>query len=207
MLTYKPIKNFIFVSILLLFLVLPQLTKAQNCSKKKLADKELREDFDYRGQSLFIELGNGDSTTLNIVLYSKQNYRLFVVGEQKLGKVDYEIIVPRKKFNRVVKDILPKKVTSYKKDPNGFYLYNNDGERIPIGEEMIQDTSWTRETSTIEEVVFNSRTSDASYWLATPSKTQLITIKVFVEKADKVQHGCIGIYVGREFANAYQFRR
>jgi hypothetical protein len=132
---------------------------------------------------------------------------LFVVGEQKLGKVDYDIIVPRKKFNRVVKDIQPKKVTSYKKDPNGFYLYNNDGDRIPIGEEMIQDTSWTRETSTIEEVVFNSRTSDASYWLATPSKTQLITIKVYVEKADKVQRGCIGIYVGREFANAYQFRR
>jgi hypothetical protein len=207
MLTYKPIKNFLFVSILLFFFVLPQLTKAQNCSKKKLADKELREDFDYRGQSLFIELGNGDSTTLNIVLYSKQNYRLFVVGEQKIGKVDYDISVPRKKFNRVVKDIQPKKVTSYKKDPNGFYLYNNDGERIPIGEEMIQDTSWTRETSTIEEVVFNSRTSDASYWLATPSKTQLITIKVYVEKADKVQRGCIGIYVGREFANAYQFRR
>ncbi len=207
MLNYKSIKNFLFVSTLLLIFVLPNISMAQNCSKKKLADKELREDYDYRGQSLFIELGNGDSTTLNIVLYSKQNYRLFVVGEQKLGKVDYDIIVPRKKFNRVVKDIQPKKVTSYKKDPNGFYLYNNDGERIPIGEEMIQDTSWTRETSTTEEVVFNSRTSDVSYWLATPSKTQLITIKVYVEKAEKVQRGCIGIYVGREFANAYQFRR
>jgi hypothetical protein len=194
---------------LLFFLLalVPMHANAQNCAKKKLADKELKEDYDYRGQSLFIELGNGDSTTLNIVLYSKQNYRLFVVGEQKLGRVDYEIIVPRKKFSRVVKDIQQKKVTKYKKDPNGFYLYNNDGERIPIGEEMVQDTSWTRETSTTEEVVFNSRTSDVSYWLATPNKTQLITVKVYVEKAPKTQNGCIGIYVGREFANAYQFRR
>jgi hypothetical protein len=95
---------------------------AQNCSKKKLADKEMRLDYDYRGQSLFIELSNNDTTTLNIVLYSKQNYRIFVVGEQKLGKVDYEIIVPRKKFNRVVNTVQPKTVTVYKKDPNGFYL-------------------------------------------------------------------------------------
>ena len=47
----------------------------------------MRGKFDYRGQSVFVEMANGDSTTLNIVLYSKQNYRIFVVGEQKLGKV------------------------------------------------------------------------------------------------------------------------
>jgi len=98
-------------------------------------------------------------------------------------------------------------VTDEKKDPSGFYLYNNDGERIPIGEEIVADTTWTRETSTTEEVVFNSRTSDISYWTATPNKTQLITVKVYVEKAQKIQKGCIGVYVGREFANAYQFRR
>ncbi len=181
--------------------------QAQKCAKKKLADKEIREDFDYRGQSLFIELGNGDSTTLNIVLYSKQNYRIFVVGEQKLGKIDYEIIVPRKKFNRVVQDIQQKKVTAYKKDPNGFYLYNTEGERIPIGEVMVNDTIWSRETNTTEELVFNSKEAESTYWTATPSKTQMISIKVYVEKTDKAQRGCIGVYVGREFSNAYQFRR
>lgn len=200
--------NILLITLLFFLLGLfPMALNAQNCAKKKLAEKELKEDYDYRGQSLFVELGNGDSTTLNIVLYSKQNYRLFVVGEQKLGKVDYEIIVPRKKFNRVVKDIQDKKVTKYKKDPNGFYLYNNEGERIPIGEEIVSDTTWTRETTSTEEVVFNSRTSDISYWTATPNKTQLITVKVYVEKAQKIQKGCIGVYVGREFANAYQFRR
>lgn len=189
----------------LLFISLSAST--QNCSKKKLASKEMRLDYDYRGQSLFIELANGDTTTLNIVLYSKQNYRIFVVGEQKLGKIDYEIIVPRKKFTRVLKDVQPKTVTVFKKDPNGFYLYNTDGNRIPVGDEIIMDTTWTRETTTTKELVFNTMTSDTPFWLATPNKTQLISIKVKVETTDKIQKGCVGIYVGREYSNIYQFRR
>ncbi|MDA3892471.1 MAG: hypothetical protein PF517_12470 [Salinivirgaceae bacterium] len=172
-----------------------------------MATKEMRLEYDYRGQSLFIELGNGDSKSLNIVLYSKQNYRIFVVAEQKLGKVDYEVIVPRKKFNRIVKDVQPKIVTVYKKDPNGFYLYNTDGERIPTGEEIIMDTTWTRKTTTTRELIYDSRTAESPYWLATPNKTQLITINVHIEATDKIQNGCVGVYVGREFSNIYQFRR
>jgi hypothetical protein len=193
-------------NILFVAMLAPRVS-AQKCSKKKLADKEIRDKFDYRGQSLFVEMVNGDTATLNIILYSKQNYRIFVVGEQKLGKVDFEIRVPRKKFNRIVKDIKPKEVNIYKKDPSGFYLYNIDGERIPIGKETVMDTLWTRETTTTQELVFNSKTAEMPYWLATPSKTQLITIKVSVEQVEKGQSGCIGIYVGREYSNIYQFRR
>jgi hypothetical protein len=193
-------------NILFVAMLAPRVS-AQKCSKKKLADKEIRDKFDYRGQSLFVEMANGDTATLNIILYSKQNYRIFVVGEQKLGKVDFEIRVPRKKFNRIVKDIKPKEVNIYKKDPSGFYLYNIDGERIPIGKETVMDTLWTRETTTTQELVFNSKTAEMPYWLATPSKTQLITIKVSVEQVEKGQSGCIGIYVGREYSNIYQFRR
>jgi hypothetical protein len=195
------------VSILLLLTINVQHTAAQNCSKKKLADKELKEDYDYRGQSMFVELSNGDTTSINIVLYSKQNYRIFVVGEQKLGRIDYDIIVPRKKFTRIVESIQTKTVPVYKKDPNGFFLYNTDGDRIVIGQETIPDTTWARETTTINDVVFDSRSSDNTYWLATPNKTQLITIKVSVEQNQKIQRGCVGIYVGREYVNAYQFRR
>lgn len=179
----------------------------QKCAKKKLADKDMRENFDYRGQSLFVEMGNGDTATLNIILYSKQNYRIFVVGEQKLGRVDFEIRVPRKKFNRIIKDVKPKEVTVYKKDPSGFYLYNIDGERIAVGKETVMDTIWTRETTTTQELVFDSKKSEYPYWLATPGKTQLIAIKVSVSKAEKPQSGCIGVYVGREYSNIYQFRR
>ena len=192
---------------LIVVLLISLTVHSQKCSKKKLASKEMRLDFDYRGQSIFEELANGDSTTLNIVLYSKQNYRIFVVGEQKLGKVDYAVIVTRKKFNRIVKDIQPKTINIYKKDPNGFYLYNPDGERIPVGEKSIMDTVWTRETTSTKEIVYNSKTAETPYWLATPNKTQLISIKINVEKTVKKQTGCIGVYVGREYSNIYQFRR
>lgn len=191
----------------LLFSLSVSEVKSQNCSKKKLATKEMRLEYDYRGQSHFKEMSNGESDTVRIVLYSKQNYRVFVIGEQKLGKVDYQVIVPRKKFKRIVKDVQPKIVTVYKKDPMGFYLYNTDGERIPVGEETIMDTTWTRETTTTRELVYDSRTSDSPYWHATPNKTQLITIKVIVEATDKIINGCVGVYVGREFSNIYQFRR
>lgn len=167
----------------------------------------MRGDYDYRGQSVFVELANGDTTNLKIVLYSKQNYKIFVVGEQKLGRVDFQIYVPRKKFNRVVKDVQPKTVTLYKKDPDGFYLYNTDGDRIAIGEEVVQDTIWTRETADIEQLVYDSRTAELPYWLATPNKTQLVTIKVVVEGVEKILQGCAGLYVGREYSNIYQFRR
>lgn len=182
-------------------------TYSQKCSKKKLADKDMRLAYDYRGQSLFVELSNGDSTQLNVVLYSKQNYRIFVVGEQKLGNIEYEVIVPRKEFVRIIKAVNPKKVQIYKKDPSGFYLYDPSGNRISIGTETIMDTTWTRETSAIKELVYDSRTSENPYWLATPNKTQLITIKVHVAPSDKIQTGCIGLYVGREYVSTYQFRR
>ena len=65
----------------------------QNCSKKKLASNEMKGKYDYRGQSMFKEIASGDSATLNVVLYSKQNYRLFVASEQKLGTVNYQIYV------------------------------------------------------------------------------------------------------------------
>lgn len=192
---------------MLVFSLLAINVKSQNCSKKKLATKEMRLEYDYRGQSHFKEMANGQDDTVRIVLYSKQNYRIFVVGEQKLGKVDYQVIVPRKKFQRVVKDVQPKIVTVYKKDPMGFYLYNTDGERIPVGEQTIMDTTWTRETTTTRELVYDSRTADSPYWHATPNKTQLITIRVLVEATDKIINGCVGVYVGREFSNIYQFRR
>ncbi len=207
--TYNNISTKFYSRILWIFVLLfvVSFSQDQNCSKKKLASKDMRLDFDYRGQSLFLEMANNDTTTLNIVLYSKQNYRIFVVGEQKLGKVDYEIIVPRKKFSRVINDVQPKIVTVFKKDPNGFYLYNTDGDRIPIGEETIMDTTWTRETTTTREIVYNSKAAEFPFWLATPNKTQLISIKVSVENAEKIQNGCVGVYVGREYSNIYQFRR
>jgi len=201
-------KYILSTGVILLLLVLTHgIGIAQNCSKKKLADKEMKQEYDYRGQSLFKEVSNGDTLTLNIVLYSKQNYRIFVVGEQKLGKVDYDIIVPKKKFSRVATGTQLKTIAVYKKDPNGFYLYNTLGERIPIGEETIVDTLWSRETTSIQEMVYSSKTADRPFWLATPNKTQLISIKVFVEKTEKIQNGCIGVYVGREYSNIYQFRR
>ena len=196
----------------LMVLIVPMLAfsvgvSGQNCSKKKLASNELKGKYDYRGQSMFKQMASGDSATLNVVLYSKQNYRLFVASEQKLGKVNFQIYVPRKKFTRVVKDVKQRKVPVYKKDPMGFYLYDANGEKIPNGEEIIQDTIWTRETSSINDLVYDSRNSDIGYWEATSGKTQNITIKVEVEKAAKKVDGCIGVYVGCEFSNASQFIR
>ena len=78
---------------------------------------------------------------------------------------------------------------------------------MPVGAEIIQDTLWTRETTSIQELVYDSRTSDLPYWLATPNKTQLIAIKVFIAPNPKPINGCIGLYVGREYSNSYQFRR
>ncbi len=177
------------------------------CSKKKLASNELKGNYDYRGQSMFKEMASGDSATLNVVLYSKQNYRLFVANEQKLGKVNYRIYVPRKKFTRVVKEVKDKKVQVYKKDPMGFYIYDADGNKIPNGEETIKDTIWLRETTMINDLVFDSANADAQYWEATPSKTQSITVRVNVESMPKKVNGCIGVYVGCEFSNASQFIR
>lgn len=177
------------------------------CSKKKLASNELKGKYDYRGQSMFKEISSGDSTTLNVVLYSKQNYRLFVANEQKLGEVNYCIYAPRKKFTRVVKDVKNKKVTVYKKDPMGFYVYDSNGEKIPIGEEVVKDTTWIRETTMINDLVFDSRNADMQYWEATPSKTQSITVKIKASNSPKKVNGCIGVYIGCEYSNASQFIR
>lgn len=192
---------------LMAFLLLGTSESFAQCSKKKLASSELKGNYDYRGQSMFKEMSSGDSASLTVVLYSKQNYRIFVSNEQKLGAINYRIYVPRKKFTRVVKDVKDKKVQVYKKDPMGFYVYDSEGNKIPNGEETIKDTIWMRETVMINDLVFDSQNSDLQYWEATPSKTQSITVKVNVENASKKTNGCIGVYVGCEFSNASQFIR
>ena len=74
----------------LVLLFVATVSQAQNCSKKKLASKDMRLDFDYRGQSLFLEMSNNDTTTLNIV---KKKMTQLSMCHPKTQEVDFKYLI------------------------------------------------------------------------------------------------------------------
>lgn len=153
---------------------------AQKCYKKDFADENLLGEYDYRGQSYYNTHKSGDTVKVNAVIYAKQDYRIFVVTDQDLGKFQFKIIGQTKAIKSEVKEVV-KKTT-----PKG----------------IITDTVWARTAYTTTAVVFdNFEYPDEIYWETRTDKTGLVTIQVILPAGQKAT-GCVQVMVGRKFSSA-----
>lgn len=177
-------------------LAIAQVAVAQDCSTKKLGNVERRGQYDYHGQSTYSTMLAGDSLSLSAVLYSNKNYRIFVAAEESVGEMYYKVFVTKKKTTRVIKEIRQKDLYVYKTDTLGYYDFDPDGQRIFIDRQVVPDTIWTRQTTTVVEQVFDSRHTSKQFYEITPERTQIVLVKSYSLSRDG--QGCVGMFVGRK---------
>jgi len=173
---------------------------AQKCAKKTYCSKEQLGDFDYRSQSHYAELSNGESQKVEIVVYANQSYRMLICSDPKLGNVAYKVSSITKRPKRVVQSISQKEVTLYRKTEGGDFDYDENGNKIIEGKKMLNDTVWQRRTVEEETVIFDSESMSFKppYWEKETKKTGMLVIETKVEDSDDPRTGCVNILVGRK---------
>lgn len=175
------------------------------CERKKYCI-EYMEDFDYRSQSAFAKLSPGDTSSVNIVLYGKQKYRIFVCADPDLGEVSYKIVRPERKTKRTIKEIKKDTTLIYETDEYGDYKTDEYGELIIKGREVSIDTIWNTERITVDKVIFDSKQQNKDpYFEFTPTKSGRYIIRIAVPAADSYDEGCVNAYVGRKSPGSKKF--
>lgn len=179
------------------FPLTPTSLKAQKCENKKLAPKEWLGQYDYVSQTTYTQLAVGDIIRVKAVVYSQYDYRIFVVGEKRLGKVEYKIIEPQKKFEPVINQIIEKEVLTYQLDSNGLPIYDQDENPIPTGTKTIYDTLWSRQLKTSEITIYDNTQTTTPYCELTIKKNKLLIVEIVVPPAKRHHFGCIALMIGR----------
>ncbi len=208
-------KTKIFKAILLITVlainILPVFS--QGCGKTAFCSKEDYADYDYRSQSSYAILAPGDTARASIVVYAKQDTRILVCFDPKLGAVAYRVLETIRESKRTIKDI--KKTESetpvYKLDADGNPVQkkNENGEPMfdenynPIYEldrmnkEVKIDTIWQVEKTQREKVLYDNKSNGKKYWEdLNVAKTRRVIIEVVIPRAAKRVEGCVNIEVG-----------
>lgn len=178
-------------------LAAPASAQAQRCDKKNLAPREMLAGFDYSEQSVYTQMGTGDTIRMKTVLYTNHKYRIFVAGERRLEDLGYRIYYPEKRFEPVAAEVIDKEIPLYRRDQNGMLVYGENQEPIPEGTTTVKDTVWTRRLATTETLLFDSQTANGEAWESVAPKTRLMIIEITVPANKRYFFGCVALMVGR----------
>lgn len=192
--------------IILLFVIFYSIVSnsySQNC------DNDFYGDYDYRSQSKFAELSPGDTSRLNIVVYSNQDFRIFICYDEELGPCKYRIVRRDRKSERIVKSIEEEIIIEYKTDEYGNELFDDDYNPIEVGRETVFDTIWETRKYFEEKVLFDSENNatDKPFWEKRIKKTHRLIIEVIIpEGGDSGYLGDVEIMVGRRSKISTKFK-
>jgi len=201
----KSLKNITLLFIILLINL--SSNYAQRCGKKLLCDMELDKSYDYRSQSTYAELYPGDTIRTKTVVYSGQEYDVFLCGNPVLGAMEYSIIKQHRKTRKVIDKIEAHEEIKYQLDEYGDYVYDDYGDYIEIGRETVNDTTWVTEKYIDENIIFNSLNNDSgsTRWKYLANKTESLVIEVVVP--DNASSGCADLFIGHRSKSKSSFKR
>ncbi len=168
------------------------------CERKKYCEEYL-EDYDYRSQSSYAKLSPGDTSSVNVVLYGNQKYRIFVCNDPKLGTVNWKVVMPERKTKRTIDKIKKDTILTYETNEYGDYITDKNGDLIIKSRQIVVDTTWITERITVDKVLYdNKQQNKLPYFEVTPQKSSRYIIRVFVPSSDPNYSGCVNVYVGRK---------
>lgn len=149
-----------------------QIAQAQNkCSLKKICTDELLQDFDFRGQTTYTQIETGDTITINIVAYARQELKVFACFEDKRMDNYFKIYLSKS---------IPEKTV-----------------RMISGKDTIFDVV---KKVQLEEV-FDSRKSATAYWQQKIMRSSRYIIQVISPTANIPKESCVNIMVGKRTIN------
>jgi hypothetical protein len=172
------------------------------CEKKDMCENDQEEDiygwYDYRSQSSFAKLSPGDTSSVSVVLYGNQRYRIFVCTDSKLGVVSWKIVNPERKTKRSIASIKKDTTVIYKVTETGDFATDDLGNLIVKEKKVNVDTLWNTERISVDKVVFdNIKNSDKMYYEVLPKKSERFIVRVSIPAGDPNYAGCVNVYVGR----------
>jgi hypothetical protein len=183
-------------------------SSSAQCEKRDLCSDDWQEDYDFRSQSSFAKLSPGDTSSVSLVLYSNQKYRMFVCSDEELGGVMWKIVNPERKTKRSIQSIKKDTVVIYKTNEYGDFITDENGNTIVKSKTVMIDTLWATERITVDKVMYDSKkNSDKPYLDVIPKKTERYIIKITVPGADPNMSGCVNVYVGRIPVSSKSFNR
>jgi len=183
------------------------------CHKKFACDDENLEvffdEYDFKSQSAYAYLSNKDSAKVSIVLYSGQEYVIFVCSERELGNIDWKIVKPERKTIKKMIGIKMDSIVKYKTNEYGDYILDEKGDFIIESKKMITDTIWQVERITHYNPIYEKNKAEKPYFKISPQKTSSYTIyvKIGESKVSDYEGGCVNVYVGRKIKHGKTFRR
>jgi hypothetical protein len=145
---------------------------AQNkCNLKKICADEKLQDFDFRGQTTYAQLKTGDSISINIVAYARQELKVFACFEDKKLDNYYKIYQ--------AKSIPEKKI------------------RMISGKDTIFDVV----KKTQLDIVFDSRKQNTEFWQEKIYRSARYIIIVVSPVTNIPREACVNIMVGKRPVN------
>ncbi|MBU0765496.1 MAG: hypothetical protein KJ607_11740, partial [Bacteroidetes bacterium] len=133
------------------------------------SEEDIFGDYDYRSQSAYAQMSPGDVQEVRFVVYRGKDYQVFTCQDYDLGDVQFQIVKPENRRERIIKKVNEKEEKVYKTDEYGsvIYKYNEwgdmeydeEGNPIPeqvLGTKKIYDTIWEVKEYTEEVVWFDS---------------------------------------------------
>jgi hypothetical protein len=170
------------------------------CEKKFFCedDYDYEGDYDYRSQSSFAKLSPGDTSSVSVVLYGGQKYRLFVCADPDLGGVLWKIVNPERKNKRSIQAIKKDTLVINKVDADGNFITDSQGNLVVKEKKVTIDTIWKTERIAYDKVIYdNKKNTDKPYLEVIPKKSERYIIRVAVPGGDPNLAGCVNVYVGR----------
>jgi len=190
-------KGFVAFAITISGILSFSISNAQ-CEKRDFCSDDWQDDYDFRSQSSFAKLSPGDTSSVSLVLYSNQKYRMFVCFDEKLGGLTWKIVNPERKTKRSIQSIKKDTIVTYKTNENGDFITDDNGNTIVKSRTVMIDTLWATERITVDKIMYdNKKNSDKPYFDVIPKKTERYIIKVAVPGGDPNMSGCVNVYVGR----------
>lgn len=172
-------------------------TSAQ-CERKKYCDDYMG-DYDYRSQSSYAKLSPGDTSSVNIVLYGNQKYRIFVCNDPKLASVNWKVVIPERKTKRTIDKIKKDTILTYETNEYGDYKTDKNGDLIIKSRQIVVDTTWITERISVDKVLFDSKQQNKqSFFEVNPQKSARYIVRVTIPSGDPNYAGCVNVYVGRK---------
>lgn len=173
-----------FIVSLIFVIAASTIVNGQNCYKKKLCLESELKDYDYRSQSSYQTLTQGDTLNVGIVAYSMQSFRLVLCSDPKLGPLEIKVIYPQKITKKSIKEV-----------------------KVNFEDPALNDTIWETNTVTEYETIFdNSNDKSKNYWEFSSRKTRLLILNVTAPEGKKGYTGCANILVGHKVLTSNKWK-
>ena len=174
------------------------------CEKKVFCD-DYEDEYDFRSQSSYAKLSPGDTSSVNVVLYGGQKYRLFVCFDPKLGDVAWKIVNLERKTKRTIASIKRDTIINYKMEPNPddpegtqIIVRDKNGNDIILSKTVNADTLWNTERISYDKVIYdNKKNTDKPYLDIAPKKSERFIARIAIPAGTPNYSGCVNVYVGR----------